>query len=328
MAAGHKLLEPPEGEPRADVAPNIIGNDDVKEIILSALCFFHRNNVINTSVPKLLIAKSGTGKSEFFEGVKETFQTSADIFPIDAIDSLQMNKGGKGRSVARVTLPEICLFDDIYKWNGNYIKMVLIPIFNATKNCSRLEHDYIIDKTDQNTLPIGSLIPSWREYIGNDNKGKEKALMLEQIMRRCLLLNLDEDMDLEKYIDLCGSQIFANVPSIHNYDVEKNHNQVQFVVNKAQSLRHCSVYPFVCDDNLWPEEARNRINATAKHIKFRDEVSYENNFTINVKRLSYGMALRYGRQKACLEDVNRVCDILENHARTLHLFGELIPILD
>lgn len=314
------LFYPPEGEPRADPAPMLLGNEGLKELLLAAMCVFDPNYQKQTAIPILVIAQSGGGKSTFFEGLKETFDDMANIYNVDAITPAQA-KGtvrgqGKHKRVIQARLPSISLFDELNKWQINYLEGVLVPIFGAEQGV-RVREGETFNTSDWRTLPIGTLLPFWQDFEQKGNYlANKKVHDIEQIMRRSLLFRLDDFEDsgefLEDYIDRTGHKLFGNIEYVKKVDYEANTDRVFDVIKNAHNLGRPKF-----NTQKQFNEAKARLKELAPRILISERVVYDRAFIYNVLKLSVGLARRYNRSTVTLDDVGRIMTILEMHADRL-----------
>lgn len=316
------LFEPPEGNPRADVAPNMLGNFGVKEIILAASCYYDRNSPKTTSIPIVIVAPSGGGKSSFFEGMKETFGEDADIYPVDSITPGQMKGMVKAGKVIKATLANVSMFDELNKWSMNYLENVLIPVFGAEQGVRWREGKKIADTTGWQCVPIGTLLPYWTDFENRGNHlGNKKIHDIEQIMRRCLMVKLEEGLDsdefLQQYVELVASGLFDNVEYTETYDMGANRERIKYVIRDvAAPIGSVSFY----GGTKAFTAATKRFTNLAKRIRFSERIVYDKAFSKNALWLTIGMAKRYGRSIVYQDDVDRVCSLLEGNAKALGFY--------
>jgi len=313
----------PEGKVKADIAPMMVGNAGAKELILAALCVFNIQNIKETVVPFVIVAKSGAGKTTLLRGIKKSFGQDCDIFNINALTGVQMKGTVKGGKLVKAELRPISLFDETNKWQQNYLEEVIMPVFGGEVGVRWREGEKIEQK-EFRTLPVGTLLPHWEDFEGKGGHAAKRIHNIEQIMRRSVILRLDEgygmdDKFLDDYTDMLAGRYFANISYTSLVDLETNYRRLIFVINMAHDLPDQEIAV-----GAW-EKVKPQIKRLARMIVISDRVSYHGSLTEHIFRLGIGLSRRYGRFITYQDDFERVMSLLEENARINGMLRELCP---
>ncbi|MHC1578031.1 MAG: hypothetical protein ACXQT6_05025, partial [Candidatus Methanospirareceae archaeon] len=168
------------------VAPGHFGDDDVKRLILDALCYYEREKHEDTLVPFILVARSGGGKTNFAKGLARSFQ--ADIRGTDAITRNFVTITPEGE-VRGANFALVTVFDELDKWNKEHLD-ALLQIFGAEKQKrTRRGADFPML---HRTFAIGTLLENWEELI-TERGARGRKQTLWQLVRRSICLKLGGD---------------------------------------------------------------------------------------------------------------------------------------
>jgi len=292
------------------VAPLHAGDEDVKEIVLYALALYDRTNAKKTGVPIILLADSGEGKTSMAENLSMVF--GADIRSKNAITEAGLGLINGEGSIKSTSLSGMTIFDELDKWNAEYLD-TLLTIFGFEKSKrTRYGEDFVALPV---TLPVGLLLKDWESYLSSRHADK-KGQVMSQILRRGV------------FMELSGKDVAS----------DREHMAMVMEQEEGRELENC-----------WAESFNNYVMHTATCLKKARELREKDNVTLRrddydrlkdyimhvsnkfrlplasprkavrplIIRLAKGKALVEGRAEANFEDVKYIANILIKHAKKL-----------
>lgn len=313
----NELFTPPEGYPKADPIPELIGNNGIKELLMAALCLFNAKDPRATAVPFIVAGKSGGGKSTLMESLHDMLGDDLSaIYSVDALTPAQVKGQAKGtgrkKRIVKYELKAVSMFDEINKWQKNYLEGVLIPAFGMERG-TRVR-DGVEMQTTWGALSIGTILPYWKDFHQGVTEST-RVHNIEQILRRCIITQLEDEWDgdmLGTFIDSAAAEQFDNIRTNDDGESEINRERVELVLRQAWSIPKVEF-----SKKMDYKEAKLKLLELAPRIKFSERITYDKQFVRLIFKLSKGMAKRYGRHITTLDDVMRVVGIVEAHARSL-----------
>jgi len=312
---------PIAGTTLPDPAPRHWGNDDIKKIILYALCVLEED-VFESVVPITLVAKSGEGKTNLITSLKET-GLPAKIYSKDAVTkaSLGMIKGDR---VVSAHLSKIILFDETNKWNLDSLEGTVLPIFGKESSVRIRSGDEIVIITEPH-LPIATILPQWEEFEGSGGSAARRIHTIEQILRRSVILRIEptsiNPMLSKEFVKKAFMEWFQN------YSIRykgRDYEEVEWdmlvkTLRRADRLKERLIEPKAL-------HAAVKVVDDLRHsIVISERVHYAEQLPELVIRLAQGRALAYGRTRVSLHDFEEVRDILLDHAKRLGMYAEKGP---
>lgn len=300
-----------------DIAPAFLGNEALKEIILYSMLQFDDSDVRNTLAPVIVVAESGGGKTELLFSLETGLGRDVSIWGVDSITAPSLKGMMKRGAMKQGVLSRVSAFDEINKWQVNLCEGVLLPVFGG-EHGRRMREGEVFDTSSFKTVPVGTLLPGWRDFEGEGKSAARRTHTLEQLLRRCIVMRLESSVEDEsmsnEYMQMCFSKTFANV----HYE-----RRVDFSGERRKFLRTLN-YANKTDDVYFEldhlADSKKMLNGVRKHIVISENVRYSEEFPKLVLKLAKGRALAYGRDWADYNDVKYIADMLVAHAKRVGMW--------
>jgi hypothetical protein len=292
---------------QVDVLPFILGNPELKEVLLYAMCRYDEKNPKLTT-PLIIIGRSGEGKTAVLENIGSIYPSK--MFQKDGITEASLHDLKMSRMI-------LCI-DELSKWSINCLGAVVMLFSHGKTERARKGGQ---TKIVANGLPVGTLLDTWENTV-EDFKGIEsKRFIIAQLLRRAIVLHAQpttrDPVIHRQYIESVVSDIFGldDRSGIKIATIKKNINTILL---RAQKINY--------DIPDIPKAERDSIIDYMMKFQGKIEmdslVSYDEEFPKLLSNLAVGRALSYGRRVVELADYQRVGTIIEVHAKELGLWRE------
>lgn len=306
-----------------DIAPGFLANDAIKEFVLYSLLVFDRERVRDTLVPIIVIAPSGSGKTTLLHSMEKGLNSLEPTDPliriwgVDSITAASLGGVQKSGKVQKCELTLISLFDELNKWSISHLDGVHLPVFGA-EHGNRMRDGKQWNTTEAKTVPIGTLLPGWRDLEGESGTASRRTHTIEQLLRRSILMCLEpttKDREASRdYLRFCLSRVFHNVRYENTVDYRSE------ALKFGRLLEYAKCHPDVSLKIRDMEKIIDLTDATRARLQISPDVRYEDEFPNLVNRLAMGRALAYEREVADYDDVKYIIDVLVANARVAGLW--------
>lgn len=286
-----------------DPLPLILGNPDIKEVLLYAMCRYDQREPKNI-IPIVLVGKSGEGKTAILECINAIYP--AQIFPKDGLSQASLSELKMSRKAL--------LIDEMSKWSINYLGAVVTLFSHGDTERAR---KYGQSKVKANGLPIGTLLDTWQQQEGDVRGIETKSFMIAQILRRSVILYVTpttRDPALHKqYIHSIINDIFG-LEEETDLLLEEFKRKVAYVIKRATS--YASARPVIEES----AKVENYLSGFRDRIVIDKMVNYDQEMPKLVTNLAVGRAFAFDRKKVLLSDFERVGDIIIRHSKELEMW--------
>ena len=314
MAAGDAAVMPDD---LPDIAPAFLGNETLKEFILYSMLVFDENDVRGTLAPVVIIAESGGGKTELLFSLEGGLGPDVSIWGVDSITAPSLKGMMKKGKVSRGLLTRVSCFDEINKWAVNLCEGVLLPVFGG-EHGKRMREGEVYDTSSFKTVPVGTLLPKWRDFEGDGKSAARRTHTLEQLLRRCVIMRLESSLENEQmsdeYLQMCMSQVFSNVVYERKVDFAGHRERFDRVLRYAAKTDDVA---FDLDDL---KKTKKMMNEARKHIVLSENVRYSEEFPKLCLKLAKGRALAHLRDWADYKDMEYIVNMLTAHAKRVGMW--------
>ncbi|MHC1579973.1 MAG: hypothetical protein ACXQTZ_04945, partial [Candidatus Alkanophagales archaeon] len=302
------------------VAAGHFGDEDVKRLMLDALCRYDPSEHERTVVPFVLVAKSGGGKTSFARGLSRSFQ--AEIRGMDALTRSYMTVTPEGE-IRGASFSRITVYDELDKWDKDRLD-ALLHVFGAEKQKrTRYGVDFSVLPR---TFPVGTLLENWEELI-SERGARGRRQTLWQLVRRSVCLRLgggseERGRAKREYLRYLAKHLLRRGGSDDAADAADDEVfecivEAWKAIKRAERLRGELRFD---DGDL--DAILRLLEKVSDGFYLGDNVAGDMAILPHLLNLTLGHALAEGRSVATYEDARWVCSVVVEHAKRLGMWRE------
>jgi len=308
------------------VAPRVVGNEDVKEILTYSVVRRDSRDPRGSSVPICVFANSGEGKTYLLDDLSRVF--SADMYRAEDLTPAALGMVDPSTGEVRYTgLSDIILVDEIDKAQAKTISLLLeIAGLELGK---RVRYGVKFTK-ETGSLLFSTFLLSSKLGIFDEDKGGSWGRVgniHRQYLRRNVLLRLQQE---SKELD---NELVEKV--LEGQSEEEVYEYETLELSKLLCLS--KLFLMTCQFKIKDvEEIKSMYLSEVSGFSFAGSTNWYRTLYRLIKLLAEGRALCHGVDRVDIdrkviyvlpEDFRRVIDILKKHARSLGFYkGEITHV--
>lgn len=305
------------------MAPRVVGNDEVKEILTYSVVRRDKREPRRSSVPVVVFANSGEGKTYLLDDLQRIF--GADMYRAEDLTPAALGMVDPSTGEIRYTgLSDIILIDEIDKAQARTVSLLLEVA--GLEVGHRVRYGIKFTK-ETGSLLFSTFLLSSKLGIFDEEKGGSWGRVgniHRQYLRRNVILRLEqesEDLDnelVDKVLEGTGE--------------EENYKYITLELSKLLCLS--KLFLMTCQFKIKDIEKVKEIYKEIRGFGFAETTNWYRTLYRSVKLLAEGRALCHGVERVDVdkkiiwvlpEDFKRVMEILKKHALSLNFYkGEIV----
>ena len=300
------------------IAPNVVGNEDLKEIITYSIVRRDLRKPALTSVPVIFFAKSGEGKTVFLNDLHNIF--NADLYRAEDLTYAALGMVDPSTGEIKYTgLSDIILVDEIDKAQAKTVSLLLE--IAGMEMGHRVRYGVKFEK-ETGSLLIGSFLATTKLGIFDEDKGGSWGRVgniHRQLLRRSVILSLDSSNDR------VDKTLFKKV--LYDMEDDKKYDDLGEL---SKLLCLTKLFLLTCKFKLkGVDEIEEELYREICGFRFAETTAWHRTLFRLIKLLAEGRALCHGLDRVDInkkviyvlpEDFRRVVDILKKHAISLGFY--------